>query len=184
LEKHKGALLVGSPVVLLLLAAIGTWRVWGYHDPAVRWTAVGAILAGVALLAAAIGLPIALTQLVAVQQDLDRLTRATDMERELQQHMVDGTNLARRMRGKLPAGSANLVDDFDNWSQRVAYLIGYSTDEVEKNMFDLAGAHQQTVHELEAKIAYVRNDLMPKVRSGYWPQPEWVTKHGGYPPMR
>ena len=46
-------LLVGTSIVLLVVISEKT-------DPATRWTAVGAVLAGSGVLAAAVGLPVAI----------------------------------------------------------------------------------------------------------------------------
>ncbi len=61
--------------IALLLATVGAVVIVSksYTDSIHRWTAIGAILTGAALLAAVVGLPIALYQLFAVERDLAQL---------------------------------------------------------------------------------------------------------------
>jgi hypothetical protein len=134
-------------------------------DPATRWTAVAAIVAGVALFVAVIGLPLALLQLATVQEDLDRLTTATDMEKRLRDYLIDGSRLAREF---LKISDNELRAQLYEWIEQVARVIRVNTDEVEDNLFRLAGDGYEPVDELRSKIAFVRNDLMPKIRAGYW----------------
>ncbi len=66
--------LIVLPLLLAVVTAVVVVAIAGhYRDPAVRWTAIGAVFTAAALLVALVGLPIALFQLFAVQQDLSRL---------------------------------------------------------------------------------------------------------------
>jgi integrase len=53
-------------------------------------------------------------------------------------------------------------------SKTGASLVRETTDITEERFFRLAGIDLQPQNQLDAKLAYIRNDLMPKVRAGYW----------------
>ena len=144
-----------------------------------RWAAVGAVLAGGALYIATFGLPLAIQQLVAVERDLARLTRASETEDQLLEHMRRGTALALQWREPHPEGVAGdllfqieeglvTVPTYEDWIRDGAALIRETTDVTEERFFLLAGADAQPRDQLDAKLAYIRNDLMPKVRAGFW----------------
>ena len=61
-----------SLVVLIATAVIIGHIVDTFHDATLRWTAIAAVLTAAALLVAAIGLPLAVYQLVALDRDLVR----------------------------------------------------------------------------------------------------------------
>jgi hypothetical protein len=58
--------------------------------------------------------------------------------------------------------------NFEQWVEGGADLIKRATDETEERFFRLAGVDAQPRDQLDAKLAYIRNDLMPRVRAGYW----------------
>jgi hypothetical protein len=166
LKTVRSQLLTGL-ILAVAAAGVGIVLVWGYHDPGVRWAAVGGILAGAAFLVAVIGVYIALTQLADVQRDLDRLTKATDAEKQLRAQLVEGSRFLSSMPPGIRRQSA-AAGEFVTWSDTVATFIRAHTDEAEENLFRSAGADAMAGDELKAKIAFMRDDLMPKIRDGYW----------------
>ena len=70
----------------------------------------------------------------------------------------------------------SFTDGFNAWKETVQAIIAKYTDQVEVNLFIVAGVPRQPLNELEDKIAYVRNDLMPMIRAGYWSPEEQKTR--------
>jgi hypothetical protein len=163
------------PLLLAVAVGVGVWQVWeSYHDLGTRWTAAGAVAAGGAFVAAVIGVPIALSQLFAVERDVARLTKAGDAEKKLLEQVRLGTFLAMRLHAtsgqeaqptaeEAPRG----VPDFASWVDQATSVIRQIADDNEGRMFHLAGAAAQPRDQLDAKLAYMRNDLWPKVRAGF-----------------
>jgi hypothetical protein len=171
-------LIVGGVATGVVLAA-------GYHDAAARWTAIGAILAGGALAVAAIGVPVAIAQLVSVERDLARLTTASEGERELQACPRRGTELALMIEGsrimqqlgpsatfqmisRARGDAGEAIDQLLIWTEATGSSIGRVTDETEERFFHLAGRGKPWIEEINAKLAFIRSDVMPNVRAGLW----------------
>ena len=136
LSTRRKLALVGLPLTLALvtMAAIVLVSV-SYRDSLHRWTADAAILTGAAMLAALVGLPIALFQLFAVERDLARLALIParhfgQLHAALEQSIqtlykqgklifhdpIRGRPLSREM---FFAHFPELSDDFADWDQAV-----------------------------------------------------------------
>jgi hypothetical protein len=157
---------VAVPALLFLLFA-GVAVTWAaqIRDPATRWTAIAAVLAGAGLLVGVPALGLAILQLSDVDRRLRQLTEAGEREIAIHEQMGQGTKLLSR-----PWDQAS----FDDWALGSAELIESLTDAAERRLFEFAGTpeekqKQQLLHE---KILHIRDNLLPKVRAGYWPRDE------------
>jgi len=66
--------LIGAPLLVVVVTVIALVAVTSsIQSSATEWTAIGAVLAGVATLVAVVGLPIAIWQLMLLQQEQERL---------------------------------------------------------------------------------------------------------------
>jgi len=88
-----------------------------YPDPATRWTAIAAVPAGAALLAALIGLLTALAQLFLVERDLASLT-TPGAAHDLRFHIAMGSQLRARLQGGLTGATPGLPAKVDRWTQQ------------------------------------------------------------------
>ena len=125
-------------------------------------------------------LPFAIVQLYAVGRDLSRITAVSDVERQLWELMERGTALLLKLRAPVVGTGvaaelyrqieAGLVDEpnFQKWVEDAGELIRTNTNKTEEQFFLLAGIDAEPVQQLDAKLKWVRNDLMPKVRAGFW----------------
>ena len=171
-------LLVATGILLLVVAAV--WRVWTeYSDPALRWTAVGGVLAGGAFLTAIVGVPAAVYQLFTVEQEVARFTTVTEAEKKLLRQLDRGLVVAELVHAGPDGG--NLLDyavdtlqdedaptDFHGWVDQTASVIAEIADETEVRLFRFTARQVQPADQVGPKISYLRNDLWPKVRAGYW----------------
>jgi hypothetical protein len=134
-----------------------------YKDRALKWTAIAGVFGGAAVLAAAIGVPIALTQLFALERDL---SRSNHLVERLKSFRLEGLALNKQLRaGNIPWGAA----DVNHWIDGVAsFLVTDVKDEAEEETFRQEGQTTPGWQEIAAKLAWLRNDLLPKVRAGYW----------------
>lgn len=169
LGKLRMPLLVGLPFILLVATAVAVWDVADKYpqDPATRWAAIAAILTAAAFLVAVFGLPFGIYQLVVLESDL---TRSRDLVRTINQFRVEASPWVKEFH--FPADNAftqaaNLLD-FESWVERVANFIGTNMDEAEEQSFRNAGLAKQIGPALEDKLLYLRDQLIPKVREGYW----------------
>jgi hypothetical protein len=159
------------PVVVLICTAIGAAIVTqNYSNPGVEWTALAGVLAAAAFVVAVIGLPVGLAQLRTVERDVSHLTAAGDLEQELNQCILVGQQIDARIAA---AGDSALelaagLLDLDFWVDKTAELIKTKTIESEANFFRAAGVGERPRTALDRKIRYIRDDLIPKVRAGYW----------------
>lgn len=93
-RSRKGALVV-LPVMLAIATTTAIVVISeSYHDSNHRWTAIAAVLAGSALLAALDGLPIALFRLFVVERDIAQLDLVHSMHYAQLRGMLEGSQLA------------------------------------------------------------------------------------------
>jgi len=164
---------VGVATVIILCVLSNSYP----HDAATRWTAIGAVLAGAALVIALLGLPVAISQLFAVKRDLDQITGISDVERELIGKIEEGAIIALSMHDMeeghlLDFVSRGLtVGTYPDWVENVEQFIrrnGGHAGPAEQYLFELAGRGEPARQELETKLVYLRDNVLPKVRAGYW----------------
>jgi hypothetical protein len=170
-------LLWGVP---LAIGVVTTWvivtnvlDVYPENDPTLRWTVIAAVLAGAGLLIGLLGLPLAVTQLVTLRRSL---TRSVELQEKLKQHRLRGYTLSRRLSGPEARDGEALTtirEECAAWVEAVATFIQTQLDdEAEEHYFHLQGHDQptpdQVLGDLEAKLLYVRDNLWPKVRAGFW----------------
>jgi hypothetical protein len=137
-----------------------------YTDPTRRLAAWTVILAGATLVVAILGLPVALYQLATVRQDLDRVTRAGDFERGLNDLMLPGVDLLERFHQQ---DDDDMRAEMTGWIEVIAqYIRDKTSNEIEDRLFRLEGQGLKPRDELERKILHLRDKLIPKVRAGYW----------------
>jgi hypothetical protein len=141
--------------MLAIAAAAGVGSAWGYRNPGVRWTAVGAALAGVALLAGIVGVPIALAGLFNLRDELERLNAASDARTTVRRHAAAGMRIDAAWRQN-PNGAA-----FNKWRDETEVALGELTDETGQLGFRLAGDGRAPIDELKAKCDYLMNYLLP-----------------------
>jgi hypothetical protein len=120
LTTRRKVLLFGLPIALVLATTVILVHLaTGYkHDAATKWTAIAAVLAGAALAAAVVGLPVGLFQLFAVERDLARLRLVSEGHlQELGQLLInarDAINRDMRLQlGDPPAGRQLYRDAFN-----------------------------------------------------------------------
>ncbi len=162
-------LLWSLPSLFVLLATAGVvwYLVDQYRDPALQWTIAAAAFTTAGLLVAAVGLPIALYQLVALDRNV---SRPHDLIKALNQFRIEASPWVKVLYEPTTDAFARAADlvDFQGWVDQVAEFIRTNMDEAEEQSFRNAGIPKQTVHELEDKLVYIRDQLIPKVREGYW----------------
>ena len=169
---------VTAGIIVIVVAAVS--RVWTeYSDPALRWTAVGGALAGGAFLTAILGVPAAVYQLLTVEQEVARFTTVTEAEKKLLRQLDRGLVVAELVHAGPDGGSLldyaveTLQDedaptDFQDWVDQTAGVIAEIADETEVRLFRFTARRVQPADQIGPKISYLRNDLWPKVRAGYW----------------
>lgn len=128
------------------------------------------MLTAAALLVAVVGLPIALYQLVALDRDI---ARPHDLIQALNQFRIEASPWVQLFYAHANTQGGYLavapkVREFEAWIERVALFIRENMDEAEVQSFLNAGVPKQPVHVLEDKLSYIRDQLIPKVREGYW----------------
>lgn len=152
----------------IFLATIGAvaWHLLRVYNasPATKWTAVGALFAGAALIVAAVGLPLAVTQLFTLEREVNRASGLVDKLKPLRR---DGLALREQLRTGEIADSGPEVKE---WVERVVnYLLTDLGDDVEADTFKQEGKRQGPgYNEITAKLAWLRDNLLPKVMAGYW----------------
>lgn len=152
------------PSVVLLVATYFVIKhiVDTFPDPTLRWTAIGAVLAGAALLVAAIGLPLALYQLVALDRDLGR-------PKELRDRLIQYRRSGQIIRSHLLQWEGEKWhDDRKHWIEDLARFLIAELGDDEADDFRHTGGSFGPTDELDAKFQYIRDDLLPKVIAGYW----------------
>jgi len=172
-ETRKGFSPIGRFLVWTApSAAVAGACVWlcvefwgGYSSAATRWTAVASVFAGAALFLALVGLPIAFRQLFALERDLARLSVRTDLQGTLTAIRISGYDLRARMNIGV---SPQLDSEFKDWCRNVTAYIERNTDKAEADDFRQAGAGGPPNHELDQKLAYIRDNLIAKVMAGWW----------------
>lgn len=87
---------------------------------------------------------------------------AAACEQELETLRVAGSGLP--LSGDLPGRLGVWSADCERW-------LGYRLDADEQQRFRNAGTDLPAAGELEAKLDYLRDELWPKVRAGYWAPP-------------
>ena len=161
--------LIAAIAVALLAAGTvvaGVVLSGSYSATTDRLTAWAVILAGATLIVAIVGLPVALYQLATVRQDLDRVTRAGDFERDLNDLMLPGVDLLERF---YEQDDDDLRTMMTGWIEVVAqYIRDKTSNEIEEKLFRLEGRELQPRNQLERKIVHLRDKLIPKIRAGYW----------------
>jgi hypothetical protein len=94
LSTSRKVALVVLPAVLALATTAAILVISeSYHDSNHRWTAIAAVLTGSALLAALVGLPIALFQLFVVERDIARLSLVPAMHYEQLRGMLERSQI-------------------------------------------------------------------------------------------
>jgi hypothetical protein len=163
----------GRTAVLLFVVLIagGTAAagllVSGYYSGSTqRLAAWAVVLAGGTLVVAIVGLPAALAQLSTLRQEVDRVTRASDFERGLNDLLLPGVELLQRAH----QDQSDVVrTEMLGWTEVIAqYIREQTATRIEESLFRLAGHDLPVRAQLEQKILYVRDKLIPKVRAGYW----------------
>ena len=162
--------LIAVIAVALIIAAgtvvAGVLLSGSYSDPTRRLAAWTVILASATLVVAILGLPVVLYQLATVRQDLDRVTRAGDFERGLNDLMLPGIDLLERFHQH---DDDDMRAEMTGWIEVVAqYIRDKTSNEIEERLFRLEGQGFQPRDQLERKILQLRDKLIPKVRAGYW----------------
>jgi hypothetical protein len=110
--------LVGAPVVVVAITVIALVIVTSsIRDPATEWTAIGATLAGAATLVAVVGLPVAIWQLMLVQQEQERLIIQLAAQPQidvgfLSMQVEEGEGLQKSFIVEKPAGPNHVVSTF------------------------------------------------------------------------
>lgn len=134
------------------------------NDPAARWGAIAAVLVAAALVAALAGLPTALIQVFALRQDVARLTRISEVERQLNAYSLLGLKLLE------PTATDSWFADYQEWIDAGVALIEEIADHAEAETFRLMPmpARGDSKKQLRSRLAYIREGLVPKVRAGYW----------------
>ena len=133
--RRKLALVVLPVTLALITAGVLVLVSLSYGDSLHRWTADAAILTGAALLAALVGLPIALYQLFAVERDLARLAlipvRHFEQLRAALERSIQTLGQQEKLNLDDPRGGRplyremffahfpELSDDFADWDQAV-----------------------------------------------------------------
>lgn len=164
-------LLWASPSLLVAGATWGLVAILtnGYHDSTHRWTAVATIFAGSALAVAVIGLPFAVYQLMQINRGL---TRRSELRKKVTEHRLAGRKVLANIRNH-PVTSeiyGQLSGEAAEWADAVAkFLRDELRDEAEEADFRQCGEDSEPIPQLEAKLNWLRNDLLPKiVAGGYW----------------
>jgi len=154
------ALIAGGTAVAGLLVS------GNYTGSSQRLAAWAVALAGGTLVAAVVGLPAALVQLSTLRQEVDRITRASDFERGLNDLLLPGVELFARAHHD----EGDIVrTEMLGWTEVIAqYIREQTANTIEESLFRLAGQDLGPRAQLEQKILYVRDKLIPKVRAGYW----------------
>lgn len=116
--------LIAVVAVALLIAAgtvvAGVVLSGRYSDPIKRFGAWTVVLAASTLVVAILALPVALYQLATLRQDLDRVTRAGDFERGLNDLMLPGVDLLERFHLQ---DDADMRAEMTGWIEVVAQYI-------------------------------------------------------------
>ena len=137
-----------------------------YRDSTQRLAAWAVVLAGGTLAVAIVGLPAALAQLSTLRREVDRVTRASDFERGLNDLLLPGVELLERAHH---VQSDDVRTEMLGWTEVIAqYIREQTATRIEESLFRLAGQDLPARAQLEQKILYVRDKLIPKVRAGYW----------------
>jgi hypothetical protein len=170
LVTRKPGWLIAVVGIGLLIAAgtavTGALLSGDYSDPTRRLTAWAVSLAGGTLAVAILGLPVALYQLATVRRDLERVTRASEFELGLNDLMLPGVDLLERFH---PQDDRDIRAAVAGWAEVIAQYIREKTaNEIEEKLFRLEGQDLEPRRQLERKILYLRDNLIPKVRAGYW----------------
>jgi hypothetical protein len=161
--RRKIAFLVLPLVIALGTAFVISDLVHTYHNAADRWAAIGAVATLATLVVALLTLPLALIQLGQVQQDLSQLTQVTEVERQLTAQRLLGLRLYT-----MP-DLDEWVRDYRSWVDDAAALIQELTDDAEAETFrNLPAPSGIPTDQLQAQLDYLRTDLIPRVRAGYW----------------
>jgi hypothetical protein len=179
LNRWQHALLWVIPIAVGAATVVVVWILADSYarDTATRWTAIGAVLVGAALLIALFGLPVAISQLFAVKRDLDLITGISNVERELIGHIEEGALIALSMHDLEEGHLLDFVSQglsvgtYPDWVEKVGEFIrtnGGHAGPAEQYLFQLAGRGKLAHEELEIRLAYLRDNVLPKVRAGYW----------------
>jgi hypothetical protein len=116
------------------------------------------------VLVAAIGVPVAVTQLVALQRSV---RRSGALVARLKEFRIEGLALRKELKPDDP--NIRFFAEVKLWAAQVsAFLLVELQDEAEEETFSQEGSHLQPWEEVTAKLAWLRNDLLPKLREGYW----------------
>lgn len=106
-----------------------------------------------------------------IVMNLDRnLTRPNNLIVALNQFRIKASPWVKVLYEPTDNAFSRAADflDFSAWVEEVAKFIRTNMDEAEEHSFRNAGIPKQPVHELEDKLEYIRDKLIPKVREGYW----------------
>jgi hypothetical protein len=168
MSRFSGRIAVALFVVLIAggTAAAGLLVSGNYSGSTQRLAAWAVALAGGTLVVAVVGLPAALAQLSTLRQEVDRVTRAGDFERGLNDLLLPGVELFERAHHD----QSDIVrTEMLGWTEIIAqYIREQTANRIEESLFRLAGQDLPVRAQLEQKILYVRDKLIPKVRAGYW----------------
>jgi hypothetical protein len=140
-----------------VVAAVGVWRVWGYHDAATRWTAVGAILAGVALLAAVVGVPFAFASYFKLQDEVKVLAGRAEVKAELRRCAKDGLAL-------LAAWDHDEAPEYyREWVEETEATIARLAGDEYRLAFRAAAGSRSGDNALSHQCDYLMNYLIPSL---------------------
>ena len=154
-----------SPSLVMLIAtALVIWHIVDtFDDATLRWTAITAVLTAAALLVAVIGLPLAVYQLVALDRDLVR-------PNQLRTRLVEYRRVGQAIRSRFGLDSYDdVARDVRSWADGVsAFIESELGDDTEAFDFVGVGMGQKPHEEIERKLDYMRDRLIPKAIEGYW----------------
>ncbi len=157
----KRAWFWGSVIFLGIGAgtAVFVWRIAEtFHSPTVKWTAIGAVLAGAAFVVALIGLPAALYQLWRVRRELERLP---DLLEKLKYLRKRGTQL-------FPCrNDPSTASELDKSIEEVATFIRTDLNDVGEEMrfrYRIGGGNP--TERIDKTYGYLRNEALAEGQGG------------------
>jgi hypothetical protein len=154
-----------AAAIAVVTLVVGLRLTRSYEDSTHRWVAWTAILAAATLVVALLGLPFALYQLATLRRDLDQVTRTGQFERGLRALMLRGLDLLERLQRD---DTAYARAEFTGWIDGVAgYIRRETNDELEEKFFRIEGKALPPQQQLEAKIRYLREKIIPELRAAY-----------------
>jgi hypothetical protein len=149
----RTAFFVGISFALFAGAGIGVWRVAGYKDPATAWTAIAGILAGVAMLAALIGVPFAVLGFLQTRDELRRLNAVALKREEIDQAAEKGLELQLAWKANPTAAG------YRAWRTETASVLERVAGRLSRLDFEASAKTGGDIDMLMRQIDYLRNYL-------------------------